>query len=139
MILGGECGISPSEVDGEARVIDGPMQSGLDDYGRVWWHSVVGFSAHPLSWRWRGRSVVCAPRAPLVEARTHGLHDVVARWIAAVTGFLGREVLGGVGRGVVEHGSAHVAIVGSVVSVHGAVEPMRGCFNSPLGAGVGSS
>ncbi len=121
------------------RVIDGPKQSGLDDIGRVWWHSVVSFSAHPLSWRRRGRSVVCAPRAPLVEARTQGLHVLVARWIAAVTGFLGLEVLGSVGRGVVKHWSAHVAIVGSVVSVQGAVETMCGCFNSPLGAGVGSS
>jgi hypothetical protein len=38
-----------------------------------------------------------------------------------------------------KHWSAHVAIVGSVVSMHGAVEAMRGRFNSPLGAGVGSS
>ncbi len=82
---------------------------------------------------------MCAPRAPLVEARAQGLHVLIARWVAAVTGFLGLEVLGGVGRGVVKHWSAHVAIVGSVVSMHGAVETMRGCFNSPLGAGVGSS
>ncbi len=82
---------------------------------------------------------MCAPRAPLVKARTQGLHVLVARWIVAVTGFLGLEVLGGVGRGVVEHWPAHVAIVGSVVSVNGAVETMRGCFNSPLGAGFGSN
>ena len=69
--------------------------------------------------------MVCAPRAPLVEARTDGLNVVVPRGIAAVTGFLGLEVLGGVGRGVVKHGSAHAAIVGSVVSMHGAVETMR--------------
>jgi hypothetical protein len=83
--------------------------------------------------------VVCAPRAPLVEARTQGLHVLVARWMDAVTGFLGWEVLGGVGRGVIKHGSAHVAIVGSVVSMHGAAETMRGCFDSPPGAGFGSS
>lgn len=83
--------------------------------------------------------MVCAPRAPLVEARAQGLHVVIARWVAAVTGFLGLEVLGGVGRGFIKHLSAHVAIVGSVVSMHGAVETMRGRFNSPLGAGVGSS
>ncbi len=83
--------------------------------------------------------MVCAPRAPLVEARTQGLHVVIARWVAAVTGFLGLEVLGGVGRGFIKHLPAHVAIVGSVISMHGAVEAMRGRFNSPLGAGVGSS
>ncbi len=83
--------------------------------------------------------MLCAPRAPLVEVRTQGLHVLVARWIVAATGFLGLEVLGGVGRGVVKHGSAHVAIVVSVVSMHGAVETMRGCFDSPLGAGFGSS
>ncbi len=83
--------------------------------------------------------MVCAPRAPLVEARAQGLHVVIARWVAAVTGFLGLEVLGGVGRGCIKHLSAHVAMVGSVVSMHGAVEMMRGHFNSPLSAGVGSS
>ncbi len=83
--------------------------------------------------------MVCAPRAPLVEARAQGLHVVIARWIAAVTGFLGLEVHGGAGRGFVKHLSAHVAIVGIVVSMHGAVEAMRGRFNSLLGAGVGSS
>ncbi len=83
--------------------------------------------------------MVCAPRAPLVEARTQCLHVFVARWIAAVAGFLGVEVLDGVRRGVVKHWSAHVAIVGSVESVHGAVKTMGGCFNPPLGTGVGSS
>jgi hypothetical protein len=58
---------------------------------------------------------VCAPRAPLVEARTQGLHVVVACWIGGVTGFLGLEVLGGVRRGVVKHRPAYVAVVGSVV------------------------
>ncbi len=82
---------------------------------------------------------MCAPRAPLVEARTDGLHVVVARWIAAVTGFLGLEVLVGVGRAVVKHWSAHVPIVGGVVPVHYAVKTMRGCFNPPLSAGVGCS
>jgi ribosomal protein L35AE/L33A len=48
------------------------------------------------------------------------------------------EVLVGVGRAVVKHWSAHVAIVGSVVPVHGAVEAMRGRFNPPLSAGVRS-
>ncbi len=79
-----------------------------------------------------------APRSPLMEARTQGLHVLVARWIAAVTEFLSLEVLGGVGRGVVKHWSAHVAILGSIVSVNCAVETMSGCFNPPLGAGVGS-
>jgi hypothetical protein len=120
------------------RVIDGPDWCDRDDVGRVWWHSVVGVSAHPLSWRRRGRSVVCAPRAPLVKARTQGLHVVVARWIAAVAGFLGLEVLVGVSRGVVKHWSAHVPIVGSVVPVHCAVKTMSGCFNPPPGAGVRS-
>ena len=83
--------------------------------------------------------MVCAPRAPLVEARAQGLHVVIARWVAAVIGFRGLEVQGGVGRGVVKHWSAHVAIVGSVVSMHGAVEAMRGRLNSSLGAGVRSS
>ena len=83
--------------------------------------------------------MVCASRAPLVEARAQGLHVIIAHWVAAVTGFLGLEVLDGVGRRFIKHLSAHVAIVGSVVSMHGAVEAMRGRFNSPLGAGVGSS
>ncbi len=82
--------------------------------------------------------MVCTPRAPLVEARTQGLHVVVARWVAAVTGFLGLEMLRSVCRGVVEHWSADGAIVGCVVSVHGAVETMGGCAKSSLGAGVGS-
>ncbi len=82
--------------------------------------------------------MVCAPRAPLVEARADGLHVFVARWIVAVTGFLGLEVLVGVGRAVVKHWVAHIAIVGSVVPVHGAVEAMRGRFNPPLSAGVRS-
>jgi hypothetical protein len=46
------------DTDGDAndtrrwirRVIDGPNWCGRDDVGRVWWHSVVGVSAHPLSW-----------------------------------------------------------------------------------------
>ncbi len=83
--------------------------------------------------------MVCAPRAPLVKARTDGLNVVVARGIAAVTGFLGLEVLVGVGRAVVKHWSAHVPIVGGVVPVRCAVKTMRSCFNPPLSAGVGSS
>ncbi len=82
--------------------------------------------------------MVCTPRAPLVEARTQGLHVVVARWVAAVTGFLGLEMLRSVFCGVVEHWSVDGAIVGCVVPVHGAVETMGGCANSSLGAGVGS-
>ncbi len=73
------------------------------------------------------------------SSRAQGLHVVIARWVAAVAGFFGLEVLGGVFRGVIKHWSAHVAIVGSVVSMHGAVEAMCDRFNSPLGAGVGSS
>ena len=82
--------------------------------------------------------MVCTPRAPLVEARTQGLHVVVARWVAAVTGFLGLEMLRGVCCGVVEHWAADGAIVSCVVSVHGTVEAMGGCANSSLGAGIGS-
>ncbi len=82
--------------------------------------------------------MVCAPRAPLMEARTDGLHVLVARWIVAVTGFLGLEVLVGEGLAVFKHWSAHVSIVSSVVSVHCAVEAMRGRFNPPLSAGVRS-
>ena len=40
---------------------------------------------------------MCAPRAPLVEARTQGLHVVVARGVAAVTGFCGGGMWGKVG------------------------------------------
>ncbi len=83
--------------------------------------------------------MVCAPRASLVEARADGLNVVVARGIAAVTGFLGLEVLVGVGRAVVKHWSAHVPIVGGIVPVHCAVKTMRGYFNPPLSADVGSS
>ena len=82
--------------------------------------------------------MVCAPRAPLVEARAQGLHVVVARGVAAVTWYLGLEMLRGVGCGVVKHWSAGDAIVGSVVSVHGAVETMGGGTNSSLAAGMGS-
>ena len=120
------------------EVVDGPAWCGLDDIGRVWMHSVGGGFAHPLSWHRRGRSVVCAPRAPLVEARAQGLNVVVARGVAAVTWFLGLEMLRGVCCGVVEHWSAGDTIVGSVVSVHGAVVTMGGCANSSLAAGVGS-
>ncbi len=91
------------------RVIDGPKWCGRDDVGRVWGHSVADVSAHPLSWRRRGRSVVYSLRAPLVEAQTQGLHVVVARWIAAVAVFFGLKMLDGVGRGVVKHWSAHFA------------------------------
>ena len=83
--------------------------------------------------------MVCAPCAPLVKARTQGLHVVVARGVAAVTGFFGLKMLRGVGFGVVKHWPAGDAIVGSVVSVHGAVETMGGCADSSLAAGVGSS
>ena len=120
------------------EVIDGPAWCGVDNIGRVWMHSVGGGFAHPLSWHRRGRSVVCAPRAPLVEARAQGLHVVVARGVAAVTWFLCLEMLCGVCCGVVKHWSAGGAIVGSVVSVHGAVETMGGCANASLAAGVGS-
>ena len=78
------------------RVVDGPKWCGLDDISGVWKLSVGGDCAHPLSWHRRGRSVVCTPRAPLMEARTQGLHVVVARWVAAVAGFLGLEMLRGV-------------------------------------------
>jgi hypothetical protein len=120
------------------KVVDGPKWCGLDDVSRVWRHSVGGVCSHPLSWHRRGRSVVCTPRAPLVEVRTQGLHVVVARWVAAVTGFLGLEMLRSVCCGVVEHWSADDAIVGYVISMHGAVEAMGGCANSSLGAGVAS-
>ncbi len=69
--------------------------------------------------------MVCTPRAPLVEARTQGLHVVVARWVAAVTGFLGLEMLRSVGCGVVKHWPEDDAVVGSVVPVHSAQRRCR--------------
>jgi hypothetical protein len=72
------------------RVIDGLEWSGVDDVGRVWGHSEGGLMSHPLSWRRRGRSVVCTPRAPLM---TQGLNVVVACGIGAIRRFLCLEVL----------------------------------------------
>jgi hypothetical protein len=78
------------------RVIDGPEWSDVDDVGRMCGHSEGGLMPHPLSWRRRGSSVVCTPRAPLMEARTQGLNIVVACRIGAIRGFLCLEVLVGV-------------------------------------------
>ncbi len=70
-----------------------------------------------------------APRVPLVEARRQVLNVVVACGIGAVSGLPGLEVLFGVHLFVAEHiNSAVGAVVGDVVTMHGAVEPMVGCF-----------
>ena len=71
---------------------------------------------------------MCAPRVPLVEARTQVLHVVIACWVGAVSWLLGLEVLFGVNLLVAEHGSAIDAVVGGVVAVHGAVESMGDGF-----------
>jgi hypothetical protein len=69
---------------------------------------------------------VCAPRVPLVEARTQVLHVVVACWVGAVAGLLSLEVLLGVYLLIAEHGPAVHAVVCSVVAMHCAVESMVG-------------
>jgi hypothetical protein len=71
---------------------------------------------------------VCAPCVPLVEVRTQVLHVVVACWVGAVSGLPGLEVLSGVHVLVAEHGPAIYSIVGGVVAMHCAVEPMVGRF-----------
>ena len=67
---------------------------------------------------------MCAPRVPLVEARTQVLHVVVACRMGAVSWLLGLEVLFGVNLLIAEHGPAIDAVVGGVVAMHGAVEAM---------------
>ena len=71
---------------------------------------------------------MCAPRVPLVEARTQVLHVVVACWVGAVSGLPGLEVLSGVHVLVAEHGPAVDAVVCGVVAMHCAVESMVGRF-----------
>jgi hypothetical protein len=73
---------------------------------------------------------VCAPRTHLVETRTtHELHVGVSCWVGAVSGLPGLEVLSGVYHSVTEHGQAIYSIMGDVLSIHSAVEPMFGRFD----------
>jgi hypothetical protein len=67
------------------------------------------------------------------------LHVVVTCWVRTVSGLPGLEMLFGVHLLVAEHGLAVDAIVGDVVAMHGAVEPM-GSRHGLWGvcAGVGS-
>ena len=69
-----------------------------------------------------------APRVPLVEARRQVLNVVVARRIGAVSGLLCLKVLGVVHVFVAEHNFAVDAVVGDVVAMHSAVDPMVGRF-----------
>ena len=71
---------------------------------------------------------MCAPRVPLVEARTQVLHIVVACWIGAVSGLPGLEVLFGVHLLVAEHGPTVEVVVGGVVAMHCAVKSIVGRF-----------
>ncbi len=69
---------------------------------------------------------MCAPRVPLVKARTQVLHVVVACRIGAVSWLFGLEVLFGVYLLIAEHGPAIDAVMGGVVAMHGAVESFDG-------------
>ncbi len=71
---------------------------------------------------------MCAPRVPLMEARTQVLHIVVACWVGAISGLPGLEVLFGVHLLVAEHGPAVDVVVGGIVAMHGAVKSMVSRF-----------
>ncbi len=71
---------------------------------------------------------MCAPRVPLVEAKTQVLHVVIACRVGAVPWLLGLEMLFGVDLLIAEHGPAVYAVVGGVVAMHGAIESMIDCF-----------
>ncbi len=63
-----------------------------------------------------------ASRAPSVEARTQGLHVVVACWVGTVSGLPGLEMLFGVHVLAAKHGPAVDTVVGGVVTMHAAVK-----------------